>query len=138
MTDAHASTPAHPLSRVGRCLGERACPHRLAGYASSCLTPFRTGLSQRMPSDFCLVGPSGYKAAHIRQGSLGDCWFMAALAVVAERGDHLLKRNVLTRAVDKHGHYLFRLFIDGHWQLYSVDDYLPVHPGKPNKVRARC
>ena len=90
---------------------------------------------QRMPSDFVMVGAAGFKPAHIRQGGVGDCWFLAALAVVAERGHHLLSRNVLTTDVNDHGHYLFRLFIDGNWRLYSVDDHLPVRKGR-TKVSA--
>lgn len=83
-----------------------------------------------MPNDFVMVGTAGFKPAHIRQGGVGDCWFLAALAVVAERGAHLLSRNVLTTATNPHGHYLFRLFIDGNWRLYSVDDHLPVRKGR--------
>jgi len=85
---------------------------------------------QRMPNDFVMVGAAGFKPAHIRQGGVGDCWFLAALAVVAERGAYLLSRNVLTTTVNPHGHYLFRLFIDGFWRLYSVDDHLPVRKGR--------
>ena len=69
------------------------------------------------------------------QGSVGDCWFLAALAVVAERGSELLRRNVLTPEFSSHGHYIFRLFIDGKWQLLSVDDHLPVR-AQDSKIAA--
>jgi hypothetical protein len=63
---------------------------------------------------FSVVGSKGFQSGDIRQGSVGDCWFLAALAVVAERGDEHLRRNVLTKTPQSHGHYQFRLFIDGN------------------------
>ena len=32
-------------------------------------------------------GSLGFRAEDLRQGGVGDCWFMSALAVVAQRHD---------------------------------------------------
>lgn len=46
------------------------------------------------------------------QGSVGDCWFLSALAVIAERPD-LISRVVATQHTNPYGCYEIRLFLDG-------------------------
>eukprot|EP00438_Fugacium_kawagutii_P008174 Skav214668 [mRNA] locus=scaffold923:273191:275144:+ [translate_table: standard] len=60
-----------------------------------------------------------------RKGAVGDCWFLSALAVVAQRPDlilRLFKGQTETR-VD--GRYTVQLFLDGRWDELVVDDQLP-------------
>lgn len=40
---------------------------------------------------------------------LGDCWFLSALAVLAERGESLLSKVIVTPAYNPHGVYALRL-----------------------------
>ena len=63
----------------------------------------------------------------IKQGSLGDCWFMCSIASLAER-KNLVERLFLTRAVSNEGIYRIRFCKGGEWQTVTVDDYIPCSP----------
>ncbi|VDM98268.1 unnamed protein product [Thelazia callipaeda] len=67
------------------------------------------------------------KPSDIEQGCLGNCWFLSALAVIAERPD-ILDQIVLTKNYNPWGIYLIRLCINGHWQVVLVDDFFPCYP----------
>jgi hypothetical protein len=97
---------------------------------------------------------------HVRQGAVGNCWFLSALAVVAEH-PYLLQqilgssptisntvtttttmtttRDVLAKGgMAGDGHvaesYQINLHLDGQWTLIVVDSYLPVVAGTDNKA----
>ncbi|CAM9568049.1 unnamed protein product [Pylaiella littoralis] len=74
------------------------------------------------------VGESGggFKPQDIRQGAVGDCWFLAGLAVVSERPD-LIGRVVGGNGplADDSGCYEVNLFKDGRWERVVVDSWLP-------------
>jgi hypothetical protein len=64
----------------------------------------------------------------IIQGSLGNCWFLSAVAVLCDRPDlldHVIGQNPILSS--DHGQ-IFRFFASGEWKEIIVDSYLPCHP----------
>ena len=89
----------------------------------------------RRPAEFASGGApdvfvGGIEPGDIRQGALADCWFLCALASLAEF-PHLVRRLYLeeSRRLSAHGVYKVRLCKNGQWQTYVVDDYFPCYPG---------
>lgn len=55
------------------------------------------------------------------QGAVGDCWFLAGLAVISERSDligRVLGGN--SPVSDEVGCYEVNLFKDGRWERYVI------------------
>ena len=55
---------------------------------------------------------------------MGDCWFMSALACIAEFPD-LVKKLFITRDYQRDGIYRVQFCKDGIWQEVTVDDFFP-------------
>jgi hypothetical protein len=63
----------------------------------------------------------------IYQGGLGNCYFLSALASVAEFPNRI-KRNLLQVKESPKGAYCVALCITGAWIPYVIDDIFPVRP----------
>ena len=60
----------------------------------------------------------------IKQGSLGDCWFMCSLASLAEM-PYLVERLFITTRYNEEGLYRVKFCKNGDWIEVTVDDYFP-------------
>ena len=67
----------------------------------------------RLPPELNIVSDFGFRAEDLRQGGVGDCWFMSALAVVAQRHDLIAKLFATDTARNDAGCCCLRLFLDG-------------------------
>ena len=85
------------------------------------------------PQIFC----DGIDPNDINQGSLGNCWFLAAIASVAEN-PALIKRLFITQEYNEQGLYQLRICKNGEWVKVTVDDYIPCfNNGGPMFCRAQ-
>jgi len=89
-----------------------------------------------MPSESSSSSTSIFSAQDLVQGKVGDCWFLSALAVVAERPD--LVRRFFQRCPgqlqneredEQRGIVRVNLFLDGIWNPVTIDNFLPCYPG---------
>jgi len=89
-------------------------------------------LGYKEPSVFC----DAIEPNDIKQGALGDCWFMCALSCLAER-PNLVERLFITKEANPEGVYRLRLCKNGEWVTVTIDDYFPCYPmGGPMFSRA--
>lgn len=58
------------------------------------------------------------------QGELGTCWFLSALALLAEK-PFLLFNSMVSKYYNTYGIHQVRLNRRGEWVVVSIDDYLP-------------
>lgn len=95
-----------------------------SGYGSS-----RFGLISWLPFDSTTTQSCLYKHSigpdQVQQGAIGNCWFLSALAVVAEKS-YLVQRMLPHTTLNSVGCYQVNLCLDGVWKPVIVDSYLPV------------
>lgn len=120
---------------IRRSVGHFVDPHFLPGdnsvFLGSEQTRLDTAIHWRRPLEF-MTGT--YSVFHgeiepndIKQGKLGDCWFMCALSSLAERPE-LVRRLFLIDEANAEGIYRVKFCKDGEWVTVTIDDYLPCFP----------
>ena len=75
-------------------------------------------------------GDKGIKPSGIRQGSLGDCWFLAAASSLAEQPERI-KRIAWNDSYDAKGAFRFYFWVRNKWHGINVDDRLPANGNYP-------
>ena len=60
----------------------------------------------------------------IKQGNLGDCYFLSVLSVLANY-QHRLKKLIISQKIEESGCYCIALNINGIWELVLIDDFIP-------------
>lgn len=70
----------------------------------------------------------GIEPDDIKQGSLGDCYFLSALSCIA-REPILIERLFSTKIMNPVGIYELNLCIGGEFRKVIIDDYFPVRNG---------
>ena len=75
--------------------------------------------------------PEGYKIFSegitpndISQGALGDCYFLSALAALAERPERV-RKIFITEEVNEEDKYILKFFLDGTWKEITIDGMFP-------------
>lgn len=60
----------------------------------------------------------------IKQGELGNCYFLSALSSLAEKSERI-ERLFEDQDINDQGCYYVRLCVDGIWRFILVDDFTP-------------
>jgi len=68
------------------------------------------------------IGPND-----IKQGDLGDCYFLSALSAIAEHTERI-KRIFLQREVNETGVYCVGFYLNGTFEEVVIDDQFPCSP----------
>lgn len=70
-------------------------------------------------------GTDGIMPTDVRQGALGNCWFMAAASALAEKPKRL-EKIFLNDHLDRNGIYAVNVYTLGVPHTVIVDDYVPL------------
>jgi hypothetical protein len=95
----------------------------------------RMGQTYPASSGYSLFG-SGAKPDDVEQGSIGNCWFLAAAASVAEVPNRL-ENNWITKDMNAEGIYAINMYILGVPITVVVDDYVPHYGSTYNTIFAK-
>ena len=68
----------------------------------------------------------GISPNDVRQGILGNCYFVAAVCGLAEYPSNI-KRLFENEEVNEWGVYSLWFFVNGEWKNVIIDDYIPVN-----------
>ena len=88
----------------------------------------RLGNSIRKQGKTPVLFAAGSDPNDIRQGALGDCWFLSAIAVLSQHPDRL-KSVFLSKTANMFGVYSLRFFKNDEPEIVCVDDSVPVRWG---------
>jgi calpain-15 len=66
----------------------------------------------------------------IKQGFLGDCYFLAGLAAISERPDRIIDLFV-TKKRNNLNYYSIKMLYKGKWRIVDLDDKIPTIYNKP-------
>eukprot|EP00026_Physarum_polycephalum_P013602 Phypoly_transcript_14019.p1 GENE.Phypoly_transcript_14019~~Phypoly_transcript_14019.p1 ORF type:complete len:271 (+),score=52.29 Phypoly_transcript_14019:145-957(+) len=70
---------------------------------------------------------SGTEEGDVKQGHIGNCWFIGALAVVAASGSDLVDELFVRTKLEEGRHHI-RFYKDFDWVVVEIDDLLPCMP----------
>ena len=62
--------------------------------------------------------------ADIKQGCLGDCYFLSVLSVLAEHPNRI-RKLFITETINDYGIYAVKICKNGEWRHVIVDDFFP-------------
>ena len=79
-------------------------------------------IQDKMPN--CQIFVNKANPQDIIQGELGDCYFLAGLAALAERPDRIWDLFLLHEKNDQR-YYSMKMLYRGKWRALDIDDWIP-------------
>lgn len=70
------------------------------------------------------------EASDIKQGQLGDCYFLAALSALAEKPVRIFNLFLVLEE-NPVKYYSCKILYKGKWKTIDLDEYIPTLNGKP-------
>ena len=67
----------------------------------------------------------------IRQGELGDCYFLSSISSIANKYPQCIEDLFITKKTNEFGIYAVYICIDGFWQAVWIDDFFPCKKNGP-------
>lgn len=122
-------------AKCGRLFADAEFPPEDSSLFSDYTTPIsnlQVCITWMRPQEICQsprMFPENPKEAHVKQGILGDCWFLCACTVLL-KNDHMMNK-VLPAGQPQwgergyEGRFRFRFWQFGRWVDVEVDDRLP-------------
>lgn len=86
-------------------------------------------------ADHSLFGSDGVTAEDVRQGAIGNCWFLSAIAALSEEPGRIESVFVEDEA-NANGIYAVNFYTLGVPHTIIIDDYLPLREVWNNDIRA--
>ncbi|XP_029471250.1 calpain-10 isoform X2 [Rhinatrema bivittatum] len=104
---------------------------------STPLVQFSEDITWLRPQDICSTPrlfPDNPQDGQVKQGILGDCWFLCACTAL-QKNEHLLNKVIPTgqSCWTEHGYngsFTCHVWQFGQWMEVTIDDYLPCIGGK--------
>ena len=81
----------------------------------------------------------GIEPNDVCQGSLGNCYYLSALAAIAEFArERRIEKMFLHEEANPQQVYAVRMYINGIERIIIVDNYLPVYRGTSEIAFSKC
>ncbi|XP_012665892.1 calpain-10 isoform X2 [Otolemur garnettii] len=136
MQAGRGETPA-PARELFRDAAFPASDSSLFFNSSTPLAQFREDITWRRPQEICATPrlfPDNPWEGQVKQGLLGDCWFLCACAAL-QKGRHLLDQvfppgQPSWSDQTYRGSFTCRIWQFGHWIEVTTDDRLPCLAGR--------
>uniref|UniRef100_A0A8C5K1T9 Calpain 10 n=1 Tax=Jaculus jaculus TaxID=51337 RepID=A0A8C5K1T9_JACJA len=105
--------------------------------SSTPLAQFREDITWKRPQEICATPqlfPDNPWEGQVKQGLLGDCWFLCACAAL-QKNQHLLDQvfppgQPSWSEQSYRGVFTCRIWQFGHWEEVTIDDRLPCLAGR--------
>ena len=102
----------------------------IVGYGAKEIKPKYQTYVWKRPSEmfenYTLCG-DGVESNDVKQGYLGDCYFICAKSAIAEHPERI-KKNIISKTENDAGAYCVVLCIAGIWEEITLDDLFPCDP----------
>jgi hypothetical protein len=78
----------------------------------------------------------GTTPGDVKQGALGDCWFLGSITSLATHSE--LLQNLMLYDGIEYGFCVFQFFKNGEWKYVIIDTLIPTNSKTGKPIYGRC